>query len=463
MVKKRLFWIIILLILVVAGIGSYYLTIGASEDMDTIEEPMMQTAMASRGDIVVYASGTGQVVPVSEIGVGFDETGTLIELNVQEGQQVLLNEVLARLETKQSAEEIAVMVAEAELSVIKAEIALEELFNAAEDSKTQAITDIDTYTQAVRNANYTLYNYTVPADISDMNAEDALTETLRRLDQAIAAFEPYRYLSENNDTREEYLEAVNIAQALYDAAVKRQNYEYALEVADLNLAKAQREFEKYKDGPAANDLAEAEGELSNARVNLEMALEEQAIIDLVSPMDGTVLSVDAGAGAAVSAEFSIITLADLSQPTLEVYVDETDLDKVKIGNKAEIIFDALPDSIFIGEVILVSPGLVDVSGVRAVRSLVRIDEDSLDAALTLPSGLNASVDIISGEAENAVLVPLEAVKDLGGGEYAVFVVGEDGKPKLRSVEIGLMDVTSVEIISGLKAGETITKGIVNTN
>jgi len=439
--KKRLFWIIIILTLVLTAIGSYYLIIGTSEDVDTKEEPGMQTAVARRGDIMVYASGTGQVVPVSEIGIGFDESGTLIELNVQEGQQVLLDEVLARLETKQSAEDIAVIVAEAELSVIKAANALEELFNAAEDSKTQAITDIDTYTQAVRDANYTLYNYTVPADISDMNAEDALTETLMQLEQAIEAFEPYRYLSENNDTREEYLESVIIAQALYDAAVKRQKYEYALEVADLNLAKAQREFEKYKDGPAAN---------------------EQAFIDLVSPMDGTVLSVDAGVGAAVGAEFSIITLADLSQPTLEVYVDETDLDKVKIGNKAEIIFDALPDSIFIGEVILVSPGLVDVSGVKAVRSLVRIDEDSLEAALTLPSGLNASVDIISGKAEGAVLVPLEALKDLGDGEYAVFVVGEDGKPKLRAVEIGLMDITSVEIISGLKAGETITTGIVNT-
>jgi hypothetical protein len=50
---------------------------------------------------------------------------------------------------------------------------------------------------------------------------------------------------------------------------------------------------------------------------------------------------------------------------------------------------------------------------------------------------------------------------LGENEYAVFVI-ESGKPVLRVVEVGLMDVTSAEIISGIEAGETVTTGIVQT-
>jgi multidrug efflux pump subunit AcrA (membrane-fusion protein) len=77
-------------------------------------------------------------------------------------------------------------------------------------------------------------------------------------------------------------------------------------------------------------------------------------------------------------------------------------------------------------------------------------------------GSNASVDVIGGRAENAILVPVEAVREIAPGEYAVFVM-EDGEPKLRIVTVGLMDYTSAEITSGLEAGEVVTTGVVETN
>jgi HlyD family secretion protein len=76
--------------------------------------------------------------------------------------------------------------------------------------------------------------------------------------------------------------------------------------------------------------------------------------------------------------------------------------------------------------------------------------------------LNATVEIIGGRAENAVLVPVEALRELSPGEYAVFVM-ENGEPTLRLVNVGLMDFTFAEILSGVEAGETVTTGIVDTN
>ena len=58
---------------------------------------------------------------------------------------------------------------------------------------------------------------------------------------------------------------------------------------------------------------------------------------------------------------AIITLANLEQPILEVYLDETDLDKVAVGYEADIVFDALPDKTFSGKVIAVNPSLETVS------------------------------------------------------------------------------------------------------
>jgi len=80
----------------------------------------------------------------------------------------------------------------------------------------------------------------------------------------------------------------------------------------------------------------------------------------------------------------------------------------------------------------------------------------------LPVGVSAGVDVIAGQAENAVLVPVEALRDLGNGEYAVFVVDDTGELTLRTVEVGLIDITYAEIISGVEQAETVSTGIMET-
>jgi HlyD family secretion protein len=96
-----------------------------------------------------------------------------------------------------------------------------------------------------------------------------------------------------------------------------------------------------------------------------------------------------------------------------------------------------------------------------VRAVVQLDPTSFTKPQTLLVGLSASVEVIGSRAENAVLVPVEALRDLGDGQYAVFVM-ENGEPKMRVVEVGIMDYTYAEILSGLEAGETVTTGIVET-
>ena len=91
-----------------------------------------------------------------------------------------------------------------------------------------------------------------------------------------------------------------------------------------------------------------------------------------------------------------------------------------------------------------------------------MDADSFSKPQTLPIGLNASVDVIGGRATQALLVPVEALREISTGSYAVFVV-KDGKPTLTMVEVGLMDLTYAEITSGLNQGDVVTTGIVETN
>jgi len=69
--------------------------------------------------------------------------------------------------------------------------------------------------------------------------------------------------------------------------------------------------------------------------------------------------------------------------------------------------------------------------------------------------------VIGGRANNTLLVPVEAVRELSPGQYAVFVM-ENGEPVLTFVEVGLMDFTFAEILSGLDVGDVVTTGIVET-
>jgi multidrug efflux pump subunit AcrA (membrane-fusion protein) len=265
------------------------------------------------------------------------------------------------------------------------------------------------------------------------------------------------------------LSAADLATAQAKLAEAQRDYERIIDgptpgeiaLAEANLALAVAKNETLKDGVDPAEVALAEANLANAQAKLALALEDQAVIDLLAPMDGTIMSINASVGETVGTN-AIIVMADLEQPVLEVYLDEVDLDKVAAGFEVEVVFDSLPDDIYTGQVTEVSPSLQTVSNVDAVLAWVKLDTESFSKPMSLPVGSNASVDVIGGRTQNAVLVPVEAVREIGTDEYAVFVL-EDGEPKLRIVSVGLMDFTSAEILTGLTAGEVVTTGVVETN
>jgi multidrug efflux pump subunit AcrA (membrane-fusion protein) len=517
---------IIAIVIIALGASAFfaYNALGQSDTETAADEPSMQTAVARRGDMIIFASAAGSVVPATEIGIGFQENGTLSEVLVNLGESVEAGQILARLQTNNTEESIAASLASAQLSVLNAQQALDSIFDSwqldaaqallavegaeqdLEDTLNPALTQAQAQ-QAVAAAQQALedaqvaYNRT-NLTASQANIDDAYADMIiarNNLEKAQERFDKVANKPEDNIQRAQAQSDLSAAQYSYDNAVA--NYNAAIgtasetekAIAEANLAEAQAQlvqgqrdlervqngatpgeialaeaqlasaqanWERIKDGPDPDEITIAEAQLANAQAQLALAEEEQVYIDLVAPMSGTILSISASAGEQVGTG-AIITLADLEQPVLEIYLDETDLDKVAIGYEIEAIFDAYPDVTFTGQIIEVDPSLTTVSNIQAVRALAVLDEDSFIKPQTLPVGLNASVDVIGGRTENAVLVPVEALRELGPGEYAIFVV-EEGEPKLRIVVVGLIDFTSAEIISGLEAGEVVTTGIVET-
>jgi multidrug efflux pump subunit AcrA (membrane-fusion protein) len=521
--NKNFVWIIILVALVLVAGGFYaYTNYYQLSETETTESPEVQTAVARQGDMVIYASGVGSVVPATEIGLGFSSSGTLAELLVNVGDEVQEGDVLARLQTNNTEASIASSVTSAQLSVLEAQQSLVDIYGDWEMQAAQALLAVEEteqnleavqdpalqQAQAARalaeaqdavEAAQLAYDRT-QLTASQANIDDAYADMLiaqQSLEHAQSNFDRYADKPPDNINRAQAQSQLSAAQQKFDTVAANYNamigtsseLEQALAAADLavaeaqlveaqsewesaqngatsgeiamaeaELATAQTEWERLKDGPDPDEIELAEIKLANAEAKLAAAKEDTVYIELVAPMDGTVLSINANIGESVGTS-AFITLADLSLPILQVYLDEIDMDKIAVGFEVEVIFDAIPDETFSGQVLQVDPSLATVQNSQLVEALVQLDEFAKPQ--TLPVGLNASVDVIGGRAENAVLVPVEALRELSPGEYAVFVL-ENEAPQLRVVGVGLVDFTSAEITSGLEPGEVVTTGIVET-
>ena len=462
--SKKTLLIVGAIIIVVAGSGFAYYNL-AYLPAQTADEPDIQPATVRQGDLVVYASGSGVLIAGDEIELGFGTNGPIAEIHVQPGDEVRAGDVLA---VQGEREQLEAAVAADKLTVINAQQSLDSIYEKADVATAQAQITLADARDALYSAEYTnivqqegnrASQATIDAAAAELeNAEDALVRANEKL---------------NQDPDDGTLQ-INYANAMskYQTALGNWNWytgqpteiQQAMLDAEIAMTKAllgqaELEWDRVKDGPDADEIVKAELQLANAEAKLAISQRdlEQSII--VAPMDGTVIKVNANVGQNVSGSF--ITLADLSQPHLEIFLDETDLGKIDLDYAVEVIFDALPDDVFKGVVIQVDPGLYTSQGVSAVRGLVKLNSESVVMLDNLLIGMNAAVDVIGGKAERAVLVPVEALRELSPGEYAVFVL-EDGVPKLRTVEVGLMDFTFAEIISGLKQGEIVTTGIVET-
>ena len=469
--SSRYRWVLAILILIIAGSGIAYFQFFNPPD-EASETPEVQTAIVRQGDIIIRASGSGTLIIVNEVNLGFGTNGLVEELFVQVGDIVQQGDILA---IQGEREQLEATAASDQLAVINAQQALDKILEQADLMTAQALLDLANAQDAHQDANYTQFvqqegNRASQSTIDASNAKLVLAEN--ELEKAQTEFNKFYGRPTDDPSRALALTKLTSAQSSYDSALRELNWylgqpsdlqQMALEadvaIAEAMLAEAERNYERLRDGPDPDEVAKAELQLQNAEAKLAISTRnlEQAV--LTAPIDSTVINVSAAAGETTVGAF--ITLADLTQPYVEIFLDETDLDKIAVGYEAEVVFDALPDLTFRGQVVRVDPSLITSQGVSTIRGLVELDESTSADLERLPIGLNAAVDVVGGRAEGVAIIPFEALRELDPGEFAVFVM-QDGELKLRIVEVGLSDFSFAEIVSGLQVGEIVTTGIVDT-
>jgi len=475
--SSKILWFVFI-ILLLAGAGGYgYYQQFYLPSQQVEEGPSYQTAKAMKGDIVLLASGTGTLIPVTELELGFENGGTLSEVLVEVGSEVEVGQVLAQLDDAELQEEL--ILAQRDLR----ELTSPAIIAAAEQSFAQAQID---FTEAEDDLEFLISPSVYRSEGRLIEAEEVLKEAQETAESSST--------EENNQTvaeAEETLKQIKITLAAnlayYQETYLPDNFTYtyrdedtrkiiedvdapteaeiALARAGLAVAKANLvETQNLLAALTGADLpADATGsglvQLEQAQLEIQNITEAIEATQLITPFAGIVTALDAQVPEDVTST-PILTVASLSPHTLEVYFDESDWGKIKVGYEVDVIFDALPEKTFAGQVVHVDPSLVTEQNTTVVSGLVELDI-STTGWNDLPLNSAASVDVIGGRAEGVVIVPVEALREISDEEFAVFVL-EDGEPRMRMVEVGLQDLLYAEISSGLEVGDVVTTGQVET-
>ena len=453
--RRKGFWIVLIVLMLAAGGGYAYYALLYKPGQES-PEPVIATTQVSRGDVVISVSGSGTLVAASEATLGFEVSGYLEEVYVAVGDRVKEGDVLAKMET----DELEMAIVEADAKVRLAQIDLDDARKGPTNAELASAESAIKNAQAALDVAQLTYKSTLNSDLDAAVRADYL-DYLWRSEKYLAAQQAY---TAGELSQSEYDNALNKwrdAEARLDQALKDKDLEHLSAANDVdqarnNLYQAMERLDELKSGATEDEIRAAELGLEQAQLALDDAHSDLDAATLRAPFDGTVTELTALPGEYIG-KSSFITLAALDEPLLQFWVEESDMSGVVVGNRVEISFEALPDETFSGEVTQVDPTLVTVGRTLAVQAFASIDTASY--ASDLLGGMNAEVEVISAESRDTLLVPLQALRELGDGQYAVFVVQPDGEMVLRPVEVGLQDYVDAEILSGLELGETVSTGI----
>ena len=205
-------------------------------------------------------------------------------------------------------------------------------------------------------------------------------------------------------------------------------------------------------------IQQREAALATAQVNLDYT-------NIVSPVDGTVVSRAVTMGQTVAASFQTPTLfliaTDLTQMQVDTNVSESDIGGIKEGNKSLFTVDAFPKRTFNGQVSQVRQSPQTVQNVVTYDVVVSVDNTDL----ALKPGMTAATRIIVDQRSDVLRVPSQALRyapagQRGGrisdGDQGFVWVLRDGQPTRVAVTTGLDDDTYTEIVKGdLKVGDQV--------
>ncbi len=469
------------------------------------------TATVKRGDIVQRVSADGSLALIQDKKLTFETSGKVTEVNVEEGAGVTKGKALAKLDTISLERavrmaELAVKSSEVDLqqaehNVKVAEIDLKQAelnVKASEANLSQAQLGVaaaetnlelanNNYWKLITPNPYYTYQFVVPESVDALRvAEARLKEAQDEFQKALTG-QPYSpaYIQDKLANAQtilsdattklgwgieagtrpafaDYWTLRNLQLQIDNAQSALDNAKGAIVTAGIGLDNAKSMLNKA--GLAVDNARsisnKAQLAVDRAKYDLDTAKDALGKAIMTAPFDGVIAKMDVKVGDVLSSiNYAAVTAFEIIDPSrmeLSVKVDEVDVPYVKLGQKATINVDALPDSKLDG--IVTSIG--SLSNVEAGVVSYEVNTSfEVPKGLVLKDGMSATADIIIAQQKNVLSVPSQAVKIDSQGKATVEII-VNGQTQTRPVVTGISDNFNTEIKEGLSEGEIVVEARV---
>jgi len=471
-------------------------------------------ATVSKGNIIVSLSGSGQVSASDQVDIKPKVSGDIINVGVENGQEVKKEALLVQIDDRDAQKAVQ----DAEISLETTKIALdqaqgdlknsyEEGFNKITDAFSDfriIMSDLQSilFGEVISPPYWNIDIYTYSTNYTESSENNIYYKSYHN---ARSSYEKnladYQLVSRSSDENtiesliketyqttkilSETIKNINNLIQLYEKTLKDKNLTIN-PIIDTYLSNLSAYTDKINTHLL--DLLSTEQTIQTAPVDIKskeltVKQNESALLDakekladysIYAPFDGVVAEIDIKNGDSVSANAVIATLIT-NQMIAEITLNEVDVAKIKIGEKVTLTFDALPDLTISGKVLdidtlgTVSQGVVSYG--------VKIAFDTL--ANSIKSGMSVTADIITDIKQDVLILPNTAIKTQGISKYVELVTASDAlkqqlaanvsgvalpiPPTQQSIETGISNDTSTEIVSGLKEGDIVVASTVSSS
>ena len=276
---------------------------------------------------------------------------------------------------------------------------------------------------------------------------------------------------------------------------KKLNDDGVVSDSDFDRVKSEYEVAKAEVSAAEESLNAAQYNIKSAAATVKEANDNLKRTTIYSPMNGTIsrLNVELGervVGTAQMAGTELMRVADLTQMEVHVEVNESDIVRVKIGDKATVEVDAYLNRKFDGVVKEIanssaSSNMQSTNEITVFNVKISIDRESYKDLIDTKNahlspfrpGMSANVEILTNELKDILMIPIQAVTirpdttekvqrkmkinldDYKDDElYEVVFVYEDGIAVMKKVKTGIQDTKNIQVTDGLNEGDEVISG-----
>jgi multidrug efflux pump subunit AcrA (membrane-fusion protein) len=445
---------------------------------------IQRTATVERGVVQPTVSGNGSLEAAQQVELNFGTSGEVTEIDVEAGQKVSKEDVLARIDSSSARASLAS--AEAQLSeaeeTLEAASEAEEVSTTYDSDPTTVLASYEPDSTAVSSATEgteAAAESAPPEDKEEAKGESG-TGTTKPAAPEEGKGEPNGESGGKNEQPESSTkDGDDRAEEAPSAAPSMPSVEAA-----------PGEPESSSPAGATVSVATAEAKLRQARLTVESARQEVRETALRAPISGTIASVSGSVGETVSGEgsaagegsstesqsggggigglgglgasssesssdsgssSSFIVLRQLGRLKMEVSFSESDIGKVSVGQPATVSVSSMEGTELAGRVTKVDvlPSEGSSGGVVEYPATITLTQ----SAKGVRAGMSASAEVVVEQASNTLAITSEAITSgPGGGSVTVL---EDGKEVERTVTTGLKGDETTQILSGVSAGETV--------